>query len=583
VVGLENPQVNDGWLCDRGQFGYDYVNSPDRLTAPMIRRAGGELEEVSWDEALAYIASRLKPIKDSAFGAIGSERISNEDNFALQQFTRKVMGSANIDHRMGSTRTGYAANRPSPGAVTALGNADVVLLIGTDLTADAPVLDLMLKRGLLTKKMKLIVANPRKTALNKFAAQWLQYAPGKELALLNALSKAVVEEGLISDAAKADAQGLAAAQQGLGKSLADLAKLAGVSEEAVREAARTFAGAALGSVVYGQDAVDARDGGYVLAGVNNLTLLAGQAGKPGQVTLEAVREMNSWGARDMGVLPDAGPGGAKVNRGLSTGEMLQAAADGRIKALYIAGSNPLVEFPGSEVAAKALENVELLIVSDLFLTETAANAHVVLPSVSLSERNCTITNVEGRTQRAVRAMNTRGGSKEDWAILNLLSEELGKPLGYTNVDSVVKAIRGSVTLPPAEAPKLQRVETPPAPGGDATYPLRLFTGKLMFDRSTIQSRSTVLPGLAPDPFAEINPAEAARVGIADGETVSVSTTYGSLRLTARVTTDVPAGSVFVPAGYNEAPVTALLSEGSYVAACQVTRIAGEQAAAAVEE
>lgn len=579
VVGLENPQVNDGWLCDRGQFGYDYINSPDRLHAPMIRRANGELEEVSWEEAYTYLGSRLKAAQEGgAFGAIGSERISNEDNFVLQQFTREVMGSNNIDHRMGSTRTSYQANRPQPGAIVALANADVVLLVGTDLTAETPVLDLILKRGLLKKTMKLIVANPRATALNKFAAQWLQYTPGQEIALLNALVKAIAEEGLVSDAAKADA-GFSALQQGLGQSLADLAALAGVAEESLRLAAKTFAGAKLGSVIYGQDAADARDGAYLLAAVNNLVTVAGHAGKPGQVTLEAVREMNTWGARDMGALPDAGPGGAKVTRGLSTGEMLQAAASGKIKALYIAGSNPLVEFPNADVARRAFESVELLVVTDMFLTETAAKAHVVLPTVSVAERNCTLTNVEGRVQRTVRGMNIRGAAKEDWAILNQLSEELGQPLNYTNADSVVKAIRGTVTASAAPAAvTLQRVETPKPSTTDASFPLRLFTGRLMFDRSTIQGRSTVLPGLAPDPFVELNPADAVKLGVADGDAVVVGTAQGELGLVARVTTNVPSGSAFVPSGYNEAPVTALWNEALDVVPCRITRVTGEAGA-----
>ncbi|MCC2670232.1 MAG: formate dehydrogenase, selenocysteine-containing, partial [Armatimonadetes bacterium] len=443
------------------------------------------------------------------------------------------------------------------------------------------VLDLILKRGLLKKTMKLIVANPRKTALNKFAAQWLQYTPGQEIALLNALAKAIADEGLVSDAAKAD-PGFSAAQQGLGKSVADLAALAGVSEEAVRLAAKSFAGAKLGSLVYGQDAADGRNGAYLLAAVNNLVALSGQAGKPGQVTLEAVRESNTWGARDMGVLPDAGPGGSRVTRGLSTGEMLLAAAEGKLGALYIAGSNPLVDFPNAELAQRALETVPFLVVTDMFLTETAAKAHVVLPTVSVAERNCTLTNVEGRVQRTVRGMNIRGAGKEDWAILNVLSEELGEALGYSNTDSVVKAIRGSVAASPAEAPKLQRVETPQPLTTDGSYPFRLFTGHLMFDRSTIQSRSTVLPGLAPDPFAEINPADAVKLGVGEGDLVSVATTRGTLDLRARVTTDVPSGSVFVPAGYNETPVSALWTEGASVVSCRVSRVAAAARVAEVE-
>jgi NADH-quinone oxidoreductase subunit G len=577
VVGIENPQVNDGWLCDRGQFGYDYINSPDRLTAPLIRRASGQLEEASWAEALTLVASKLKDVKQAggaAFGALTGERSSNEDYFVLQQFTRQLMGSSNLDHRMGSTRTGYSAMRPAPGAIQALPKADVVLLIGTDLTAEAPVLDLVLKRSLLPKKMKLIVANPRATALNKFAHQWLQYTPGQEIALLNALGKALVEEGLVSDEVKAtNGPGWEALNQGLGRSLAELAQLAGATEDGVRQAARMFAAAKLGSILFGQTPADARDGAYFLAALQNLASLAGQAGKDGHVVLEAVQNANTWGARDMGVLPDAGPGGEKLARGLSTGEMLQAAADGKLRALYVAESNPLVEYPGAALARKALESVEFLVVQDLFLTETARLAHVVLPTVTVAERNCTLTNIEGRTQRTVRAMNLRGGARDGWTILDMISDEMGEPMGYTTADTVVRDIRTALEGAGSEAApvRLQRVETPQPPSTEASFPLRLFTGRLMFDHSTIQSRSAVLPTLAPDPFVEIHAADAARLGVAPGETVTVSTPHGRLALAARVTEDVPVGSVFVPQGYNEAPWTALWTEGTDVVPCSISR------------
>jgi NADH-quinone oxidoreductase subunit G len=581
VVGLENPRVNDAWLCDRGQFGYDYVNSPDRLTAPLIRRSGGQLEQASWEEALTLVARKLKEVRESsggaAFGAIGSERTSNEDSFALQQFTRDVMGSPNVDHRMGSTRASYQAMRPKPGAIEALPGSDVVLAIGTDLTADTPVLDLVLKRSLLPKKMKLVVANPRATGLNKFAHQWLRYTPGQEIALLNALCRALIEEGLVPEEVRAGGAGWEAVNQGLAVySLAQLAAIAGASEEDVRYAARLFADARTGSILYSQSAVDSRDGAYMLAALQNLSILSGQSLKPGHVLLEAVREMNTWGARDMGVLPDAGPGGAKVSRGMSTGEMLQGVMDGKIRALYVMGSNPLVEFPGAAKALKALQTVEFLVVQDMFMTETAELAHVVLPAVSVAERNCTVTNVEGRAQRTVRALDPRGAAKQEWQVLGMLAEDMGEPLGYTTPESVTRRVREAVLQAAAGAgPRtLQRVETPQPRSTDANFPMLLFTGKLMFDRSTIQRRSTVLPALAPDPFIEINPADAARFAVADGEVAAVYTAYGRMELPARVSADTPPGCVFIPSGYNDTPVTGILTEGTDVVACRLSRPEG---------
>lgn len=576
VVGLENPHVNDGWLCDRGQFGYDYINSPERVGAPLIRRSNGQLEQASWDEALTLIASRLKEIPGSAFGAIGSERTSNEDSFVLQQFTREVMGSPNIDHRMGGGRKEYHSVRPEPGAIEALPGADVVLMIGTDLTAEAPVLDLVLKRGLVLKRsMKLIAAHPRKTALNHLAASWLQYTPGEETALVNGLIKALIDETAAApNLQTTDKMGWDAMVQGLGgKTLAQLAQTAGVSEDGLRQAARLFAGAKLGSILYGQGSVEAEDGDVFLQALRNLAQVAGQSGKPGHVLLEVVQNANSWGARDMGVLPESGPWGAKADRGLSTGEMLQAALDGKIRVLWVQGANPAAEYPGGDLADRALEMVDFLVVQDLFLTETAEYADVVLPSVTVAERNCTLTNVEGRAQRTVRALDPRGASKEDWKALAMVAEELGKPLGYRSAESVTKAIRerGQGATHERAPVRLQRAEAPVPPAQDASFPMRLFTGKLMFDRSTIQGRSSVLAGLAPDPFAEISRADAERLGIVDGDAIQVSTAVGRLDLAARVTDDVPAGSVFVPSGYNEAPIAVVWSPGARTVPCRVSK------------
>jgi NADH-quinone oxidoreductase subunit G len=557
VVGLENPQVNDGWLCDRGQFGYDYINSPDRLAAPLVLRGDGRLEETSWEEALGVIKARLQDVKGAAFGAIGSERATNEDLLALARFTREVMGSPNLDYRMSGGRKDYAPSRPAPGAVQSLGEADVVLVLGADVTAETPVLDLVLKRGLLFGKSKVVVANPRATALDKFAAQTLRYTPGREIALVNGLLRAAAEEGLVASPPPA---GWSEVEQGLG-TLAHLAELAGVAEADLRAAARTFAGAAVGSIIYGSAPAEARDGAHFVSAVHNLALATGQAAKPGHVCLETVTGANTWGARDQGLLP--GPDG------LTTGEMLQAAADGRIQALWVMQANPVIEYARRPAAKTAMETVPFLVVTDMFLTETARHADVVLPVVSLAERSGTLTNVEGRVQRAVRAMDPRGASKEDWKVLGMVAEDLGKPLGLTGDAAASRAAREAAAADRA-APGLTRVETPPAPAPETDFPMRLFTGTVLFDRGTIQGRSTVLPGLAGEPFAELNTADAARLGVAEGDLVGVNTPHGRLDLPARVTDGIPAGAVFVPSGFNEAPISMVWADGLRTAPCRIT-------------
>ena len=546
VVGLENPEVNDGWLCDRGQFGYDYINSDARIQAPLIRRASGEFEQASWEEALGLIATRLAAVRGAspdAFAAIGSERTTNEDAFALQAFTREVMGSPHIDHRMGSGRNDYAATS-SPGAIRALGEADVVLALGTDVTAEAPVLDLVLKRGLLTGRTRLIIANPRSMALNKFSHAWLQHRPGAEAAVAEALA-------------------------GGGSDAADT----GLPRESLDAAAALLRQASRPAILFGADAADGAGGDEFLAAIRRLGASLGKDA----VCLEVVREVNTRGAREQGLLPGRGPAGAPVSPGRSTPEILAAAVEGSVRAVWIAGANPAVDFTDPDLVRRAAATLDLLVVHDLFLTETARLAHVVLPALSLAEQAGTVTNLEGRAQRVVRALDPRGGGQPGWAVLEMLADDLGSAMGFQSVETVTRAIRKAFSAAAGEG-------TVPATAGDrgsATdkttpeFPLVLFSGHLMFNRSTIQGRSTVLSGLAPDPFVELHPDDAARLDLTPGAFASVETSAGSLRLRVTVSDTARQGTAFVPAGFNEAPVAPLFGGTARTAACRVVSAGGE--------
>ncbi|MBI3911554.1 MAG: molybdopterin-dependent oxidoreductase, partial [Armatimonadetes bacterium] len=574
VVGLENPAVNDGWLCDRGQFGYDYVHSAARVAAPLIRRRrDAAFEAVSWEEALAFTVERLRAIRDAhggaAIGALGSERTGNEDNFVLQHFVREVLGSPHLDYRAGFGRDEYHSLRPGPGAIQALGTADVVLLFASDLTTEAPVLDLVLKRGLLPNTMRLLIANPRRINLNKFASQWLRYTPGAEAALANALVKAVLEAKRVEAAVAERVAEVQAVEEGLkGATLAHLCATAGVDEAEVRAAAQAFADAKQAAVVYGTHVAEGRNGLAVLGALQNLAVLTGQAAKPGHVFLEAVLNCNTWGARDMGLLPGIGPGGADALRGMTTPEMLRAARQGKIRAFYIVGSNPAVDYPGD--ATPALRAAEFLVVQELFLTETAQLADVVLPAAALAEKNATLTNVEGRVQRAVRSLNPRGAARPDWEILSDLATALGRPLGYTSVEQVAREIRRALTSGGSPdrirtGPRLQRVDAAAVPTPPKEFPLRLITSTLMFDRGSVQRECQVLPTLCPDPYVELHPEEAARLGVAEGQPVKVASPHGETTRQVRISEDTPMGAAFVPAGYNASPVARLLAEdGGFV-------------------
>ena len=282
---------------------------------------------------------------------------------------------------------------------------------------------------------------------------------------------------------------------------------------------------------------------------------------------------NSWGARDMGVLPDSGPGYTSVSKGLSTRQMLDAAVAGQLKALFVMGNNVLVRYPNGPKARQALEALDFLVVQDLFLTETAQLADVVLPAVSAMEKNGTFTNVEGRVQRITRAMDPLGAGRPDWQICAQLADKMGQSLGYDTLDQVVVDIRKSLSAGSAERKPmaLTREEASPRVTTTELYPLKLISGRLMFDHSTVQLQSTVLHTLAPSAHAQIHPEDADRYGVVNGAPVTVQSPTGKLELTAQVTTDVPAGAVFVPAGYNDAPVNTLLTEDAEIIGVRISR------------
>ena len=575
VVGLENKPVNDAWLCDRGQFGYDWVQHEDRLTAPLIKRNNGEFEEASWSEALSLVASRLKSVKDahggSAIGGLAAPTVSNEDLFAFQRLLRETLESNNLDYRSGGQRTGYAAWRPQPGEIEKLGQADVILLFATDLTADAPVLDLITMRAVKNAHCRVIIAHPRETRLRKFAGHWLRYQPGQEIALLNALTAAALETA-DADVLASLGEAVQEVRQGLSSpGLAEMCQQAGVSEDDVRQAASVFGSGSNTAIVYGSDCVEASDGGAILSALRNFALISGQA--DGQPFLEAVTDANTWGARDLGVTPDAGPGGAGVERGLNTDEMFAAALDDRLKALILLGADPLLESPTPAKAREALGKLDFLVALEMFPTESAWQADVVLPLATLPEQNATFTNIEGRRQRGIRALARRGASRPAWQTFDDLAGELGSRLGYSTDRDVSDAIREALAaIEPVARPGLKRVETTAGPAPDGNFPLLLYTGRQMFDHGPTQSRCAALWKLAGDAFVELHPAEAESLGVAEGERVRIATANGELHLQAHISSDTPEGTAFVPRGFPQAPVQSLLGAGAYVVPAKVSKL-----------
>ncbi|HXF63692.1 MAG TPA: molybdopterin-dependent oxidoreductase, partial [Caldilineaceae bacterium] len=590
VVGRENMAVNDQWLCDKGRFAYTYVNDPERLTMPLLRKAG-KLTPVSWSEALQYVAQRLNEIKQrngaDAIGGIGSAKLSNESNYLFQRFFRQIIGTNNIDHRDGSDVAAL------PGGMPALADVmkpqygpdpkvDTIVLVGIDPSEELPVLDLHLKRAVRRGGAKLIIAHPRKIELTRYDGPYLGYRPGSEVTLLNALAQAVVS------AASEKPQGADVLPKVSDRQLRDLT---GVDAAEVKRAAELLAGSKQPLILYGPMIARGAAGAAVRAALGNLALAAGGAHRLAYVGLEA----NSLGARDMGVLPTHLPGygaledpaarqpferawGAALPTapGQSYRAMLDQAG-GALKALYIMGANPATEHPAW---AANLEKLDLLVVQDLFLTETAAKAHVVLPALGWAEVDGTFTNLERRVQRAPKAVrNPESKAAPDWMILDHLATRMGVNWPYADEQAITKEISQVVPLyqgmswdalgdqglqydATAVRPQFtfRAVEQPPLPAA-AEGALDLVTGTVLYDGGVLFSKTKQMQNMAFGQSAGLNPADAARLGIAEGDTLVVRTGPGELTLAAKLVSTVRPGTVWIPEGLPGAPVGLLVSNG----------------------
>lgn len=576
IRGRENEEVNELWLCDKGRFGYHFVEAEDRLTQPLGRNAQGEFEPISWEQALSAVAQRLNEIKAQhgaqAIGVIGGSRCTNEDNYVLQRVFKELIGTPNVDSRTA------ARIRPRPLATYGLSGAmntiqeieraPAVFVLASDLTEELPVIWLRVYKATKSGRVKLVVANTHATFAEKTATAALHYRPGTGATLVQGLAAAIL--------AGADTAALAARIDGLESLRQQLApftpeeteRLTGVPAEQIRAAAAALGGGAL--ILVGPRVERDPAGEQVLDAVYNLALVTGSLEKPACGLNVLVEHNNSRGAIDVGVVPGEG--------GLSTSEMLQAAADGQLKALYLVGANPLRSFPDAELARRAIANLEFLVVQDLFMTEVAVEADVVLPALSFAEKDGTFTNVEGRIQRIHRALEPKTQGKADWQILTDLAAALGTPFPYESAGAITADILRNVPgyaralaqgfgsagalvreEPRGERPWRAAPVHPPAPAPQlGPGELVLTTGRVLFGDSVMVERTPQLLQQAPEPFVELNHDDAERLGIQDGAQVELSTARGSVRLRARVNRRVPAGTAYAPDNHHAAALREIL-------------------------
>jgi formate dehydrogenase (NADP+) alpha subunit len=619
--GDRNAPVSRGRLCVKGRFGsYEFVNSPDRLTTPLIRTANG-FREASWAEALSLIARELKKYRGDAFGGLSSAKVTNEDNYVFQKFVRAAMGTNNVDHcaRLchSSTVAGLAFSFGS-GAMTNpsddLLNAEVILVTGSNTTENHPIIGLKIREA-VARGAKLLLFDPRKIQLSDIATVWARQKPGTDVAWINGLMHVIVREGLAKKefiASRTD--GYEAVEKSVAWYTPErVAEITGVPAELIVEAARLYAKAERASIVYSMGITQHTTGVDNVRSLANLAMMTGQIGRPGTGVNPLRGQNNVQGACDMGALPDVYTGYQKVadaaarakfgqvwgtelpdTPGLTVTQMLPAALEGRLKALYVMGENPVLSDADSTHVVKALEKLEFLVVQDIFMTETAKLAHVVLPAASYAERDGTYTNTERRVQLTRPVVLPPGQARRDWEIVCDVATAMGYPMSYKSTAAVDAEMR-SLTPPYAgvsharldageqlhwPCPSEDHAGTPilhtktftrglgqfhaveyqpAAEETDASFPVVLTTGRMLehYHTGTMTRRSKGLHGLVPGPFVEVNGDDAEKMRVKDGDSVRVTSRRGSIVLPAKVGGRVDPGVLFIPFHFWEAAANVL--------------------------
>jgi formate dehydrogenase major subunit len=641
VSGRDGP-ANRNRLCVKGRFGFDYVRHPHRLTRPLIRRAdapkGAEVvvdpanpwahfREASWDEALDRAASGFRSLRETfgpgSLAGFGSAKGSNEEAYLFQKLVRTGFGTNNVDH---CTRLCHASSVAAlmetigSGAVTApfaeCARSEVIVVIGANPTVNHPVAATFIKNA-AKRGAKLVVIDPRGQSLGRYATHDLRFRPGTDVALLNALISTIIEEGLYDRGyVEAHTAGFAElARRARGFSPEAMAPVCGVPAETLRAVARLYARARSAIIFWGMGISQHVHGTDNARCLIALALLTGNVGRPGSGLHPLRGQNNVQGASDAGLIPmvypDYRPVGDPAARalfeglwstpldprpGLTVVEIMRAILNGEIRGMYILGENPAMSDPDLHHARTALASLDHLVVQEIFLTETAYHADVVLPATAFPEKTGTFTNTDRRVQMARPALEPPGAARPDWWIIQEIARRTGLDWRYEHPRDVFEEMRqampslrgitwdrlereGAVTYPcdaedqpghelifgdgfptPDGRGRLVPADVlPPDELPDADYPVILTTGRLLehWHTGAMTRRATVLDTLEPGPAVSLNPSELRAMGVAPGGRVRVSTRRGAIALRTRADRDVPPGVAFLPFCYAEAAANLL--------------------------
>ncbi|EMA45078.1 formate dehydrogenase subunit alpha [Halococcus saccharolyticus] len=631
----EKAPINGISTCVKGKFSYGFANSDDRLTQPLVKDEG-EFREASWDEALSRVKEGLEGIQEEygpdALGLVASSKATNEDNYVMQRFAREVLGTNNIDNcnRLCHAATveglsdtlGFGA---ASTGLAALEDTDCYVLVGSNTTEAHPVFGTRIKQN-VRDGADLLVFDPRKTQIAEYADQFTRIEPGYDTTWINGMIRYILAEDLHDEAfIEERVDGLEKIRESVQQFTPEFVEeKAGVPPEELKSAAETIATADSCMFGWTLGLVEHSHGTDNIYAIANLALITGHVGHP-KGGLSPFRGQNNvqGGGGDMGPLPNNFPGYQPVtdeeNRekfadrwqmdldqmpaeeGYRLTEMFLAADQGDLRGMFIQGENPQISEPNIGHATEVLEELEFLAVQDIFLTETAEYADVVLPATSTVESNGTYTSSSRHVQLVKRAIEPNGEAKEDWEITQALAKRFGYDWGFDSPSDIMdeiadltpiyggisherleeegglqwpcrseddhgtpylyadefRAVEGSEKAQMHVADAIEPGETP-----DEEFPLVMTSGRVLYQyhTGTMTLREEGLDAYSAESFVEINPETAAEYGVADGETVTLTSRHGTTEMRADITDRPSPGEVFVPMHYLEGGANNLTKE-----------------------
>jgi formate dehydrogenase alpha subunit len=605
--------INQGSLCVKGRFGFDFIHHPDRLQKPLIKKSG-VFVEASWEEALDLVATKLNEIKDKhgpqSIGGISSSRATNEENYLFQKWMRACIGTNHIDNGArlsnGSSLYGMMASI-GYGAMThsmeQVAKADLILIVGTDPYDDHLIFSNKMREAIRKNGAKIILVDPRKTQWEKWANLWLRPLPGSDLAWINGLIRLLIEKGGSSkEFIGAKTEGFENLRSSVEKFSVEFVKnTTGISPADLESTANLYLSAKRRAIVFGSGVTQHANGTEIVESLCNLALLTGETEEGAGGIYPLLTQNNVQGALDMGSLSEFLPGYQKVEDqkarnkfekiwgrgipekpGLTYLEMFDMILEGKIKALYVFGEDPFINLPNLERVKNGLHQLELLVVQDLFMTHIGSYAHVILPGVSFAEKDGTFTNMERRVQRVRQAISPVGGSRPDWKTLCDLSTKMGYPMEYQHPAEIMEEI-GSL-VPFYSGISYSRLEKDgiqwssrngmkrrflpieykgPTERPDEKYPLWIIPRGFHYHYGigTSTKRAIGLAKVFPDSCIEVHPEDATKAGLAEGGKVKVISPRGEVETVCKISSGVPKGVAYFATTFFPAFVNNLLTTG----------------------